>query len=96
MTHHVFMSNRHLARTMVMQILFTWDFNGKNKDANFEELIRNDFEKMSDDSSAQKTGFNFYPPFQGGFVGVSHTKPVFGASLKPPLKSLRQLAERNN
>jgi N utilization substance protein B len=37
------MSNRHLARTMVMQILFTWDFNGKNPQVDFDELIKNNF-----------------------------------------------------
>jgi N utilization substance protein B len=41
------MSNRHLARTMVMQILFTWDFNGKNPEMNFDDLIRNDFENFA-------------------------------------------------
>jgi transcription antitermination protein NusB len=37
------MSNRHLARTMAMQTLFTWDFNGRKKDASVEELIKNNF-----------------------------------------------------
>jgi transcription antitermination protein NusB len=41
------MSNRHLARTMVMQILFTWDFNGKNPQADFDELIKNNFENFA-------------------------------------------------
>jgi transcription antitermination protein NusB len=36
------MSNRHLARTMAMQTLFTWDFNGRKTDA-IGELIKNNF-----------------------------------------------------
>ncbi len=52
------MSNRHLARTMVMQILFTWDFNGRKAETDFDELINNDFE-------------NFAPGFDDhGFVRV--------------------------
>ena len=34
------MSNRHLARTMAMQTLFTWDFNGRKTDADVSELIK--------------------------------------------------------
>jgi N utilization substance protein B len=37
------MSNRHLARTMAMQTLFTWDFNGRKTDADIGELIKNNF-----------------------------------------------------
>jgi len=37
----IFMSNRHLARTMAMQVLFTWDFNGRKHD--LAELIANNF-----------------------------------------------------
>ena len=37
------MSNRHLARTMAMQILFTWDFNGRKTDADIDDLIKNNF-----------------------------------------------------
>jgi len=37
------MSNRHLARTMAMQTLFTWDFNGRKADADIGELIKNNF-----------------------------------------------------
>jgi len=37
------MSNRHLARTMAMQTLFTWDFNGRKTDADINELIKNNF-----------------------------------------------------
>jgi len=49
------MSNRHLARTIALQTLFTWDFNGKKKD-NLDILIKNNFE-------------NFAPDFDdGGFV----------------------------
>lgn len=36
------MSNRHLARTIAMQSLFLWDFNGK-EDQNLEETITNNF-----------------------------------------------------
>jgi N utilization substance protein B len=35
------MSNRHLARTMAMQTLFTWDFNSRKQD--LAELIKNNF-----------------------------------------------------
>ena len=41
------MSNRHLARTIVMQILFTWDFNDKNPKTDFDELIRINFENFA-------------------------------------------------
>ncbi len=49
------MSNRHLARTIAMQTLFAWDFNGK-KNETIEALIDENFE-------------NFAPQFDdGGFV----------------------------
>lgn len=49
------MSNRHLARTIAMQTLFAWDFNGKKNDG-VEALIDENFE-------------NFAPQFDdGGFV----------------------------
>lgn len=35
------MSNRHLARTIAMQLLFMWDFNGKTID--IEKVIKNSF-----------------------------------------------------
>ncbi len=41
------MSNRHLARTMAMQTLFTWDFNGRKSDADVAELIKNNFENFA-------------------------------------------------
>ncbi|MDD3435504.1 transcription antitermination factor NusB [Candidatus Falkowbacteria bacterium] len=49
------MSNRHLARTIALQTLFAWDFNGKkSEDLNF--LIKNNF-------------IHFAPNFDdGGFV----------------------------
>ncbi len=40
------MSNRHLARTIAMQTLFNWDFQGK-PDCNFEELIKNNFSNFA-------------------------------------------------
>ncbi len=49
------MSNRHLARTIALQTLFAWDFNGK-KDDDLGALIINNFA-------------NFAPNFNdGGFV----------------------------
>lgn len=36
------MSNRHLARTIAMQTLFTWDFNGKKKES-VSDIIKNNF-----------------------------------------------------
>jgi len=49
------MSNRHLARTIALQTLFAWDFNGRN-DNNLENLIDDNFT-------------NFAPQFDdGGFV----------------------------
>ncbi len=49
------MSNRHLARTIAMQTLFAWDFNGQNS-TKIEDLIRDNFS-------------NFAPNFDdGGFV----------------------------
>ena len=49
------MSNRHLARTIALQTLFAWDFNGR-KDGDIERLITDNFS-------------NFAPNFDdGGFV----------------------------
>ncbi len=49
------MSNRHLSRTIALQTLFAWDFNGK-KDDKLENLIADNFS-------------NFAPNFDdGGFV----------------------------
>lgn len=49
------MSNRHLSRTIALQTLFAWDFNG-NKDGDIEHLIADNFS-------------NFAPNFDdGGFV----------------------------
>ena len=36
------MSNRHLSRTIAMQTLFSWDFNGKNK-KDLESIIKRNF-----------------------------------------------------
>lgn len=49
------MSNRHLARTIALQTLFAWDFNGRHDDK-LEDLIFDNFD-------------NFAPKFDdGGFV----------------------------
>lgn len=40
------MSNRHLARTIAMQSLFNWDFNGK-KNETLEDIIKNNFEHFA-------------------------------------------------
>ena len=49
------MSNRHLARTLAMQTLFAWDFNGRSSD-NLDYIIAENFK-------------NFAPNFNdGGFV----------------------------
>lgn len=40
------MSNRHLARTIAMQTLFSWDFNGK-KDADLNNLIELNFKQFA-------------------------------------------------
>lgn len=49
------MSNRHLARTIALQTLFAWDFNGKNSKST-ESIIHDNFK-------------NFAPNFDdGGFV----------------------------
>jgi len=49
------MSNRHLARTIAMQTLFMWDFNGR-KDQDLSKMIKGNF-------------FNFAPNFNDdGFV----------------------------
>ena len=58
------MSNRHLARTMAMQTLFTWDFNGRKKEDSVDDLIKNNFA-------------NFAPGFDDhGFV-METVKGVF-------------------
>ncbi len=36
------MSNRHLSRTIALQTLFAWDFNGR-KDGDIEKIISNNF-----------------------------------------------------
>lgn len=52
----LFMSNRHLARTLALQTLFAWDFNNRRVEG-VEELIKNNF-------------INFAPDFDDdGFVG---------------------------
>lgn len=49
------MSNRHLSRTIALQTLFAWDFNGQ-KDGDIENIIADNFS-------------NFAPSFDdGGFV----------------------------
>ena len=49
------MSNRHLARTIALQTLFAWDFNGRKNDG-LENIIEDNFN-------------NFAPSFDdGGFV----------------------------
>lgn len=40
------MSNRHLARTIAMQSLFTWDFNGKDNNA-LEEAVKYNFDNFA-------------------------------------------------
>ena len=40
------MSNRHLARTIAMQTLFSWDFNGK-KEKNLNDLIEQNFKQFA-------------------------------------------------
>lgn len=42
------MSNRHLARTIAMQSLFLWDFNGK-KVVDFDEVIEANFANFAPD-----------------------------------------------
>ncbi len=44
----IFMSNRHLARTIAMQTLFAWDFNGCKSD-NIDKLIKNNFSNFAPD-----------------------------------------------
>lgn len=50
------MSNRHLARTIALQTLFTWDFNGCKVDENIDEIINANFVNFA-------TGFD-----DGGFA----------------------------
>ncbi len=40
------MSNRHLARTIAMQTLFSWDFNGK-QEQNLNDLIEQNFKQFA-------------------------------------------------
>ena len=40
------MSNRHLARTIAMQTLFSWDFNGK-QESNLNNLIEQNFKQFA-------------------------------------------------
>lgn len=40
------MSNRHLARTIAMQTLFSWDFNGK-QEQNLNNLIKQNFKQFA-------------------------------------------------
>ncbi len=42
------MSNRHLARTLAMQTLFVWDFNGQTGD-NLKEIIAENFVNFAPD-----------------------------------------------
>jgi len=40
------MSNRHLARTIAMQTMFSWDFNGK-QEQDLEVLIKHNFQQFA-------------------------------------------------
>lgn len=40
------MANRHLSRTIAMQTLFAWDFNGQ-EEANIKEIIDNNFQQFA-------------------------------------------------
>ena len=40
------MSNRHLARTIAMQTLFSWDFNGK-REKDLNNLIEQNFKQFA-------------------------------------------------
>jgi len=40
------MANRHLSRTLAMQTLFAWDFNGQNTE-NLDELISGNFQQFA-------------------------------------------------
>ncbi|MCD4761380.1 transcription antitermination factor NusB [bacterium] len=40
------MSNRHLARTIAMQSLFLWDFNGK-QETNLKKIVKNVFSNFA-------------------------------------------------
>lgn len=42
------MSNRHLARTLAMQSLYQWDFNGKNNEQ-LPTIVENTFEEFAQD-----------------------------------------------
>ena len=46
------MSNRHLARTLAMQSLFLWDFNGQRKD-NLSKIIKEVFASFAPDFNDQ-------------------------------------------
>jgi N utilization substance protein B len=56
------MSNRHLGRTLAMQTLFLWDFNGKNE---------NDLPKI-----IKEVFLNFAPDFDGQDFVISIVKGV--------------------
>ena len=40
------MANRHLSRTIAMQTLFAWDFNGQNE-GNIKEIVDNNFQQFA-------------------------------------------------
>ena len=40
------MANRHLSRTLAMQTLFTWDFNGKTE-SDLEQLVEQNFQQFA-------------------------------------------------
>jgi transcription antitermination protein NusB len=58
------MSNRHLARTIAMQTLFAWDFNGRHNE-NVEQLMMENFK-------------NFAPQFHDGGFTMEIIKGVLG------------------
>ncbi len=41
------MANRHLLRTIAMQVLFTWDFNGRPADFDFDQVIVENFDQFA-------------------------------------------------
>lgn len=66
------MSNRHLARTIAMQTLYEWDFNGRTAD--LASLLRENFKQFAPDFSDQ--GFS-----ETIIRGVTEHRPDIDATI---------------
>ncbi len=59
------MANRHLSRSIVLQSLFEWDFNGRAPDADLDDILRRNIEEFAPGAG----DFSFMKNLFAGVVG---------------------------